>query len=423
MNKWCSNICLYILVFCATVFMAFAMLILAAYLPQDPIDENVRTSAYILKNEGNYLTSADGSDGTIFDNFTEAFIMMTSKATSKESLSYTLRNPIYQYEDSIEGVGHLWDYVNDPNPVPAWYYARYWMGFRIIIRPLLTVMHYGQIRQCIAFAFFLLFAVLIADIARRLDIKTAAAFAVSIIFVKPNVICNSMQFSSCFFIAFLAMLLVPCLTHKKQFDGLFFMEVGMLTMYFDFYTTPALTFGMPMVYLYLLRAKENSANSAGSVMKNAGIWMAGYGLMWIAKLLLAQLLTTEETLKNGARSLFHNTARKVDDYWGMLLDVYNKIKLTVIADEAWCNVFSVGILVLIILILWRIWKRTASFRIVWERVPLLLIAIMPLLWFVIAARPLVNHYYFQYRSIAVFFWAVGAYCCILWNAGGNKKAQ
>ena len=36
---------------------------------------------------------------------------------------------------------------------------------------------------------------------------------------------------------------------------------------------------------------------------------------------------------------------------------------------------------------------------------LLMIAALPIIWFMVAAQPTGNHHWFQYRGIAVTFWA------------------
>ena len=40
---------------------------------------------------------------------------------------------------------------------------------------------------------------------------------------------------------------------------------------------------------------------------------------------------------------------------------------------------------------------------------LILIALIPVIWFMAAAQPTVNHHWFQYRGIAVSFWAAFVY--------------
>ena len=77
------------------------------------------------------------------------------------------------------------------------------------------------------------------------------------------------------------------------------MEVGMITMYFDFYTVPLITFGLPMIYLCLMFLEREKPIRIKWVLKRFAAWMAGYGLMWIAKLTLTSALTPVNALVQG----------------------------------------------------------------------------------------------------------------------------
>ena len=44
---------------------------------------------------------------------------------------------------------------------------------------------------------------------------------------------------------------------------------------------------------------------------------------------------------------------------------------------------------------------------------LLVLAALPIAWFILAAQPTANHHWFQYRGIAVTFWALFAYLHLL----------
>ena len=49
--------------------------------------------------------------------------------------------------------------------------------------------------------------------------------------------------------------------------------------------------------------------------------------------------------------------------------------------------------------------------------PLLLLASLPVIWFMVAAQPTANHHWFQYRSIAATFWAGFLYLQLLLQPG------
>ena len=55
---------------------------------------------------------------------------------------------------------------------------------------------------------------------------------------------------------------------------------------------------------------------------------------------------------------------------------------------------------------------------------LLLAAALPFLWFCCTAQPIAIHYWYQYRSIALTHWAVGAYVTMtFWQGNQAKELQ
>lgn len=289
--------------FCLTLALAVLALVLSALLPQGPIDRHVADSAYEFSEEPSYPRILDKTYGSRLDYWTDAIMLMQSKAMSAQQLERVLTNPMFSYGGQYPQEDLL-EYVRDDNPTPTSYYTRYWMGYRALLRPALVFLDYLQIKRYVAFALFALFAALIVSITQRCGRKVAMAFAVSVILIRPYVVCDCLQFSCCFLIAFAAMLLVPWLSRNPAYEGVFFLVVGMITMYFDFYTTPIVTFGLPMVYLYLLRTSQGAEMSCRHVARGFLIWFAGYGLMWGAKLLLTSLLTAEDGVANGLNAFY-----------------------------------------------------------------------------------------------------------------------
>lgn len=413
-NKWYVR---YPFFFCVTVVIAFALLLSVALLPQDNVDANVLDSAEKMLVEGTYPIMGDRNVGSSLDNFTDAIMLMQSKSMSRRGLRSTLSNPMY-IDESGDPVQSLYAYASDPDVEINNHYYRYWMGFRAIVRLLLVFMDYYQIRRYVAFLFLLLFSILLCQISRTLNQKTALAFALSIILVKPDVICNSLQYSCCYFIAFLAMLLVPWVSENPKYEKLFFMEVGMITMYFDFYTTPILTFGMPMVYLYLLKASKEEAISGKRILQNGIVWLVSYVLMWLAKLTLTTLLTTYNGLENGIGSLKYNLNERNQVSANLLLrsiDAFERVLRPVFPDTIDKRCALVVLAVLVILIIIAAYRGRIAFDKCKKYVSIYVISLFPLIWYVASARPLQNHFIFQYRSVPVIFWVIGAYLCLIGN--------
>lgn len=393
-------------VFVLSVVFAVGLLLLGACLPQAPIDRNVLSSAQGMAEEGCYPLMADKSFASMLDYTTDALILAESKATTISRWDTIFTNPLYDYEgDTVED---LLDYASDEAPQPTGYYVQYWMGFRTAIRFLLCFFDYYQILRYTAVVFFVLFAAVICDLAKRTGTKTAFLFALSIILVRPHVVAVSLQFSCCFLIAFLAMLLVPKIREKGGWESLFFLELGILTQYFDFYTTPILTFCMPMIYLYLLGLREGNAPGLKQISRSAAAWCAGYGLMWLTKLMLTSLLTDANGLGQGLASFAGRVGIEkvagMEAYYSPIAAI-RAVFVSLYSDQEGKLVLFACAAVLLLVIVLRFLKDRHSLRELTGHWQLPVLAALPVVWFLAAAQPTANHHWFQYRGIAASFWA------------------
>lgn len=412
--------------FLLSVILAVVFLLLGACLPQMPIDESVRRSAAIMVEEGAYPVMADRSYASMLDRVTDALILMESKTTTISQWETIFTNPQFQYETGDSPVDDLYAYVNDPNPEPSKLYVQYWMGFRPVIRLLLCFLDYYQILRYTAFLFFVLLAAVICSVSNHTDVKTAFLFALSMILVRPHVVSVSLQFSCCFFIAFLAMLLVPKIHQNAKWESLFFLELGILTQYFDFYTTPILTFVLPMTYLYILQAQECFAPGLKQVGTNTLSWSAGYGLMWLAKLVLTSLLTGANGLSAGFASFagrvgIEKTAG-MEDYYSPMAAI-RTVAVSLYSDQKGKIILFVAAAVFLLFLLARFSREKHSSKDLFSHRNLLILAALPIVWFVAAAQPTANHHWFQYRSIAATFWAGFAYLQFLFAPKRNPHSK
>ena len=416
----------YLAVFCATVIAAVLLLVFSAFLPQYIIQEHVVQSVDLVMQdfENDYLF--DKSVASKLDVFTDTMILRMSLTTNDSYLGSVLTNPVYVFDDLEEWEGSpqtLADLAYGKQADNAWFYTRYWMGFRVILRLALLFLNYAQIKRYLAFLFLSLFVAVICDLARRTDSKIAFFFGLSILLVRPHVMATSMQLTCCFFIAFLGMLLVPWLHRHGKWEGLFFMELGMITMYFDFYTVPLVTLGYPLLYLCILRQEDGASVSPKALLRDLAAWFGGYGLMWVAKLVLTSLLTSENALADGFASFFSRVGVAKDaetaEYYS-LKAAFDGIREAVFSDELGMVVYLLGAAVILAVVLWKVLRGHGSLESLRKAAPYLFIAAMPLAWFVLTKQPVALHYFFQYRTIALTHWASGVFLYYLLSA---KRAE
>ena len=419
----------YILVFCLTVMAALFLLIVAAYLPQSLIQEHMAESIDLVYEDlaNNYIL--DKSEGSQIDVFTDIMMLRTSVTTNDRYLGSVLTNPVYAYnglpvwEGSAETLAKL-TYGEPADSV--WFYARYWMGFRVVLRLALTFLNYAQIKRYLSFLFLILFAAVICSVSKHANSRIAFLFALSIILVRPHVMASSMQLTCCFFIAFGAMLLIPWLRHHGKWEGLFFMELGMLTMYFDFYTVPLVTMGFPLLYLCILKREEPETFSVKDILKNLFAWFAGYGLMWVAKLGLTSVLTSVDALGDGFASLFSRIGIAKDmefEAYYSLEAAFEGIWKAVFSDGRGMAVYLFCVGILLAVVFYKVLRGRASCKTLAAAWPYLLFAAIPFAWFVITKQPIALHYFFQYRTIALSYWSIGVFLYYLLPAKDRELAD
>lgn len=401
----------YTAAFMASVLLAVLLLLIGACLPQAPIDANVLKSAEGMVLQGDYPVIADQSFASMLDCYTDALILGESKATTISQWQTIFTNPLYQH---VEGnaVDQLYDYALNGGQEPTRYYVQYWMGFRPVIRLMLTYLDYYQILRYVAFGFFVLFAAVICSVAKHTNTKTAFFFALSIILVRPHVVAVSLQFSCIFLITFLSMLLVPWVHKHPKWTGLFFLELGIATMYFDFYTVPVLSFGLPVIYLYLLQAQDGKPSGIKDILKYFLIWGAGYVGMWIAKLLLTSLLTQADGLGTGFSAFSGRIGITktpgMESYYNPLKALIT-VAMSLYSDQQGKLLMALAVVVVFGFLAVRFLKAKPGISGILRHKELILIAMIPVIWFMAAAQPTVNHHWFQYRGIAVSFWAAFVY--------------
>jgi len=410
----------YALAFSVSVILALALLILAAFAPQSRILDNLWESLDYLRMEGIYPHMADYSDSSRLDNFTDILMLLESAATNDGYLGSVLTNPVYVYDHAGADLVELLEcYLNQMPHDSVGYYVRYWMGFRVLLRIALTFFSYFQIRRYLAVIFFSLFAAVLCSIAKRVDGKLAFLFALSVILVRPYVMVNSMQYSCCFVIMFLAMLLVPWIYRNPKWEGIFFMEIGVVTMYFDFYTVPLITVGFPLVYLCALQLQDGKNLPVKKIGIDLVLWMTGYVLMWLAKLTLTSMLTSVNALANGLGALLGRIGvtktSGLEEFYS-LSRAAECLRDAIFCDREGMVFFLAVLTVIVIAVVCTAFRKKVTGRDAVTLWPLLCLAMLPFLWFLATIQPLAMHHYFQYRIIALTYWGAGAYVYfLLWG--------
>lgn len=405
----------YLIAFLLTSVICTAALFAAAFLPQERIAGNISRSLPGLVREGTYPRLKEGSPSAMLDNYTDSLTLMEVLGMNAEDPAAVFSNPLFlQKDDPLESLVH---YAEHPDLEPDGYYVRYWMGFRASLRPLFLVFSYSQIRKINLLVLAILAGLAMFSVAKNVNCASALGLGVCLLLMRPLIIARSFQFSTCFLVALAAMPFVPLVRRRKLRLGVFFLVLGMLTQYFDFYSVPALTLCLPL--LYYAAAQRTSGGDMGfrELACAVGSWLGGYVLFWIEKLLLSSLFSPINSLQNGFDELLYWMKRRPDSGQNRLAAAFQNVWKTVCQNGIAGLVLASLAAILILYALLMIRRGRLEPKRIWNGT-LVCITLIPLLWMAAAATPTANHAFFQYRSLAAVFWGL---CLLVTSAVGAPR--
>lgn len=400
----------YLLIPISLLIICCLLLYISGLIPQSLVNKNFAPSARQRNYEGlhpHYINQSFANSRV--DGFTESLILMSSyyMDTTKKPANILL-NPLYIEQEPLinETLLKMTEQEIEPNAT----YVRYWMGFRIIIRPLLAFFHYDEIRYVLSIVFLLLFSLSVIVFYKFSGTSRALSFAISVAMMNLSVISYSIDHSICFLLTFVFLIAVPLIRLKidSVFHPLVFLSFGMLTQFFDFYTSPLITFAFPFMLLYSILYEKESAFRAKKLFYIAIIyffsWLAGYVIMWLMKLSLTSMFTPINGLLDGFSAFTRRVGIEkiptLSQYYNPLMALEGVFRSFFGSKSIlifFIFIFSVIALPLFIHMVYRrkigAWINNHNIYIT--------LALLPLIWFILAAQPTSIHAYFQYRSISV----------------------
>lgn len=276
-------------------------------------------------------------------------------------------------------------------------YSYYWMGFRAIVRPLLIFMNYPNIRLLLSIGFYLLLAAACFTIYRNTNIAVATAFLLSVLGINIAIASIELQFACCFYLMFLAIILLPYIRKIRVSYPEFFLIIGAATQYFDFYTTPVITLAAPLMFLLASKNLMNGQESSWKILiKCISFWLLGYGATWLIRLLLTSIALRENGFEAAFGKLKVWTGIEADSRYSQYT-VLGALKRNIWGLITRPNVILYFVTAIAIgaQFIKKLFRRTLQR----PKAIYLLIALLPVLWLAVSYKAASAHYWFQYRSL------------------------
>lgn len=389
----------FIVILCSILGMA--ALIAVYCIPTASIRENLADSANLLEQEGLY-PSLDSNVSSQLDNFTDALMLHIAGYQTTESpfVEATLVNRL-ECKDAISPLDSLVaDAHNTEREMVIIDYSRYWHGYLVFLKPLLTLFNYGEIRtintilQCVLIT--ILFALLIK---KRLYLFTIPTLFLIGFQGMPTTVL-SLQFSSVFYIYSIGMIIL-LLCYEKWKDTakllIYFAILGACTAYLDLLTYPLVTFGVPIALLLVLEKNQSLFGQLKTIVCSGITWLFSYAGMWVGKGVIGTLITQKNIFKKLLGAVINRSLLSTENI-SFPFVMRNNIATFI---HSYFFIFAVLFCcVLFVILILRSCKRK-HFSHLWNNLGFVLICFAPVCWYMVLKQHSYIHYWFTYRELLI----------------------
>lgn len=376
-----------LVVMLSMIILFFCLQVLAFCIPQRLMKEEAIESSEVLDEEGRgweYIFSY--ARGAQLDTKTDDIMIERAVRNPDKSVLY--------------------------NAMDCNGYPRYWHGYLAFLKPLMIFLSYSQIRYLYMILYIVLFTAIVIMLSRRIDVRASYTWTISLVMVYFIILPFSLQYSSVFFLMFVAMLWLDKIYQGYDWKrmGIFFLVIGMITSYVDFLTAPLITLGMPLAYLILLQQKEYGEHSYKknmcSVFVNSLLWGIGYLGNWAAKWVLGSIVLRRNIIADGLSQGISRVGGVEDQTSKLGAIAYNLFAIIPPEIEGkdlkWFVLWGTIALIVLGAVFW---KRHAQSSVIKSQIPLLIVAVYPYIWYVIMSNHSQIHYIFTYRMQMITVWA------------------
>ncbi len=288
-------------------------------------------------------------------------------------------------------------------------YDRYWHGYVAVLRPLMRLLHYREIRFLnIILQMGLMFLAVFA-VTSRLGKKYGMLLFSQYILLMPAAIGMYICISAGYYIAMagtLVLLYFGEKFEKRERFLLLFLVIGMCSGYFEQLSYNLITWGMPALWgLLMYGEKRTSKDNAVRLIESGIMWAFGYLGIWAMKLVWLSMYKGTNAFMEASGSA---------DMWagGSLLETFAaRFKAHYINWEHYAyELYAVILLIWLVVIIFRFFTRNRVKDS--RRLSLALIVMSAIGWYFVMYKHTIGHQFVTYRiyntSVAalIAFWLV-----------------
>lgn len=388
--------------------------VLSCMLPDQKIQENIRKSSSLILEEGRYPHHFINNPELSYlyasfriDTVTDYSILTTVfEESNSEPLKQAFLNKSFIGTDPEEVTDFFQSEIGGKTER-----VQYWMGITVLLRLAYTFLDMAALRGLMIAIFAVLCYSVLIMLYKKFGSGVAFSFIVSNIMINSWVIQFSPGFIITFLLAYLFMIYVGYYYKPYINDYRMMLVFGMLTAFFDWLSTPLVTFGLPMVVILLCINKEkvDVLKTTKIFICNGIAWVFGWIGMIVSKWILGGIVLDKDIWSIGVKRILAGTSARLegspDSFIGLAkLAVQSNFEALYPFSSQFKKSDFVFIIILFIVVcaivamFHKKWSKLANVPFFW------ILACCPYAWYVLLKGHESIHFWFTYRiqSITIF---------------------
>ncbi|OGM11875.1 hypothetical protein A2V80_02060, partial [Candidatus Woesebacteria bacterium RBG_16_39_8b] len=283
-------------------------LITVCLIPARITKDNLGGTVTTFKNEGIYPSFGIPIRQILLDNYTDALMMnIALSVDSSDPLRSALVNPRHsRIDNSADQITYLEDIYLEKETETS-IYERYWHGYLIFLRPMISVVPYWGVRIFNMLLLLTSAVYLLYLIQKKFGIKVSLAFLIGFIFIDFPYLGLSIQFSNIFLLGLFSAIYLLKRFNKIQDLNIYFFIIGGLTAFFDLLTAPLIPLGMALIIVV-----NYGVRNVKQILSLCILWTTGYLTIWYAKWLIVQTLYVPKAVKVAIDQILNRTVTPAD---------------------------------------------------------------------------------------------------------------
>lgn len=380
----------YVVIFISLMSAFFLFGVISCWMPDQTVKMHVSQIAPVMQEQGDYPQAIIEETACRQDNFTDALILdQIYNVDRKHPVRSSMMLMSHVYESGYDMTNSLLRSTSQEQGGWFKFYPRYWHGNSFLFRILLIFVTYPALQWVMFAVSSLLLVLFLCTYYVRAGIVRTMAFMLSWLLVYGFVPQFSMSFFPVLAISLIASTLVVRHESDLPYLSVLFLVIACLTCYFDLLTIPLLTFGWPLVVWVSLQdsATLRERNHLLHMVGWGLLWVTGYALTFFTKWVLGSAFLEMNVLKDAFNQVSYRIGADEFSRWDA---VVQNIKMV-----PWLFVCLVFVTLMVLSVLQ--FRAKGWFK----AVLLLILGIMPYMWYVAHSNHSFIHFWFTYRLQAI----------------------